>query len=230
MYRSRKLVERFAKEAEDASNLRRLLPGELRKELSDDALQKLRVPQRREVVIAMIDLRGFTELSDTLTANEVADLLLWFRSLVLDATGRHDGVVDKFVGDGALMIFGLHDDPAVASSNALAAFKHINDAVDKRNANRLKDEAAVTIAAGLHSGPALVGAFGDDRRLEFTALGKTVNIASRLEAIAKEKDMRLIASEAVLGRSASFADGLQSLGAVTVRGIGNPIQIVGLTK
>ncbi|WP_415919452.1 adenylate/guanylate cyclase domain-containing protein [Tateyamaria sp. SN6-1] len=230
VYRSRRLVERVAKEVEDASNLRRFLPGELGADLSDDALQKLRVPQRREVVIAMIDLRGFTELSDTLSANEVADFLLWFRSLVLDAAERHNGVVDKFVGDGALIIFGLHEDPADASFNALSAFKVINDAVDRKNENRLKDEAVVAIAAGLHSGPALVGAFGDDRRLEFTALGKTVNIASRLEATAKKNDMRLVASETVVARSNGFADSMQSLGAVTVRGIADPIQIVGLSK
>ncbi len=230
VYRSRKLVERVAKEVEDASNLRRFLPGELGAELSDDALLQLRVPQRREVVIAMIDLRGFTELSDSLSANEVADLLLWFRSLVLDAAEQHNGVVDKFVGDGAMMIFGLHDDPAEASSNGLAALNHIIDAVDQRNANRLTGDTKIDIAAGLHSGPALVGAFGDDRRLEFTALGKTVNIASRLEAVAKENNMQLVASEAVLALSDTFADSLQRLGPVTVRGIANPIQILGLKK
>ncbi|WP_299378255.1 adenylate/guanylate cyclase domain-containing protein [uncultured Tateyamaria sp.] len=230
VYRSRRLVERVAKEVEDASNLRRFLPSELGSDLSDDALQELRVPQRKEVVVAMIDLRGFTELSDTLSANEVADILLWFRSMVLDAAERHNGVVDKFVGDGAMMIFGLHDDPTRASFNALAAFNHISDAVDKRNADRKKGDAEVAIAAGLHSGPTLVGAFGDDRRLEFTALGKTVNIASRLEAIAKENGMRLVASQAVLAESDAFAVSLHSLGPVTVRGIADPIQIVGLKK
>lgn len=228
VYRSRRLVERVAKEVEDASNLRRFLPAELQADLSDDALQKLRIPQRREVVIAMIDLRDFTELSDSLAANEVADLLLWFRSLVLDAAEQHKGVVDKFVGDGAMIIFGLHDGPAQASINALTAFKRIIDGVDKRSAEQPKGRASIAIAAGLHAGPALVGAFGDDRRLEFTALGQTVNIASRLEAIAKENDLRLVASETVLARSDIFADTLQSLGPVTVRGISDPIRAAGL--
>ncbi|MFK7836717.1 MAG: adenylate/guanylate cyclase domain-containing protein [Sulfitobacter sp.] len=230
VYRSRRLVERVAKEVEDSSNLRRFLPGELRIDLSDEALQKLRVPQRREVAIAMIDLRGFTELSDILKANEVADILLWFRSLALDAAERHDGLVDKFVGDGAMMIFGLHDDPADAASKALAAIKHIIDGVNERNAHKSPDSTDIAIAAGLHSGPVLMGVFGDDRRLEFTALGKTVNIASRLESIAKENDLRLVASEAISARSEVFADSFKSLGPVSVRGIGEPIQVFGLKE
>lgn len=224
VYRARSLVERVAREVEDASNLRRFLPGELRDGLSDAALDKLRTPQRRDVAIAMIDLRGFTELSDTLSGRDVADILQWFRSLVLDAAERHDGLVDKFVGDGAMMIFGLSGNAAQANRNAIAAYAFICDAVDRRNA----DGAGVAIAAGLHSGPALVGAFGDDRRLEFTALGKTVNIASRLEAMAKEQDLRLVCSARALEAAGTPEADFEQLGSVAVRGLADPILVAGL--
>jgi adenylate cyclase len=228
VYRSRRLVVRVAQEVEDGDNLRRFLPDGLSSDLSNDALQKLRVPQRKEVAILMVDLRGFTELTDRLDASQIADILLWFRSLVLDAAERHDGLVDKFVGDGAMMIFGLHGDPSKAVANAFEVFNCISDGVAQRNAQRVADVADVRIAGGLHSGPALVGAFGDDRRLEFTALGKTVNIASRFEAIAKEKDKQLVVSVATLTQSKTDQDRFESLGSVAVRGITEPITVAGL--
>ena len=228
VYRSRALVVRVAQEVEDSDNLKRFLPDELNKNLSNDALQKLRLPQRKETAILFIDLRGFTELTDSLDAPEVADILLWFRGLVLDATERHDGLVDKFVGDEAMMIFGLEGDPAKAVANAFAVFRHVNDGVAQRNLNRSEGAAEIAIAAGLHSGPTLVGAFGDDRRLEFTALGKTVNIASRFEAIAKEGGRRLVVSEYSIASGALDRAGFEDLGNVAVRGIAEPIKIAGL--
>ena len=228
VYRSRRLVVRVAKEVEDSDNLRRFLPGELRNDLSNEALQMLRVPQKYEIAILMIDLRGFTEMTDSLEAQDVAEILLWFRSLVLDAAERHVGVVDKFVGDGAMMIFGLNSDRSAAVADAFAAFNFIRDGVEQRNLNRPAGVAEIEIAAGLHSGSALVGAFGDDRRLEFTALGKSVNIASRFEAIAKENDLQLVASKNCLADGEIDQTGFQSLGAVSVRGIAEPIDISGL--
>ena len=225
VYRSRKLVVRVAKEVEDSDNLRRFLPGELHNDLSNEALQKLRTPQRREVAVLMIDLRGFTELTENLEASQVADILLWFRSLVLNAAEQHDGVVDKFVGDGAMMIFGLKGDALLTAHNAFAAFSDIAGGVDQRN---MTQAPGVAIAAGLHAGPALVGAFGDDRRLEFTALGRTVNIASRLEAIAKEKNLKLVASAQTLSDGKIDQDAFERLGPVAVRGIVEPITVTGL--
>jgi adenylate cyclase len=228
VYRSRTLVVRVAQEVEDSDNLKRFLPGELNKSLSNEALQELRLPQRKETAILFIDLRGFTELTDSLEATEVADILLWFRSLVLDATERHGGLVDKFVGDEAMMIFGLEGDPAKAVADAFAVFGHISDGVATRNLSRSTGTAEMAIAGGLHSGPALVGAFGDDRRLEFTALGKTVNIASRFEAIAKEGGLQLVASEDSLKSGALDQADFEDLGEVSIRGIAEPIKIAGL--
>lgn len=228
VYRARRLVFRVAKEVEDSDNLRRFLPGELRSDLSNDALQKLRSPERKHVAIAMIDLRGFTTLTDNLDAAQVADILLWFRSLMLDAAERHDGVVDKFVGDGAMVLFGLNGDPARAETNALTALDEIFEGLDRRNENCPAASPQISIAAGLHSGRALIGAFGDDRRLEFTALGTAVNIASRLESIAKEHDMRLVASADTLLAADITHDHFENMGPVSIRGISEPVVVSGL--
>lgn len=228
VYRSRNLVVRVAKEVEDSDNLRRFLPGELRNDLSNDALQKLRIPQKTDVAILMIDLRGFTELTDKLEATQVADILLWFRSLVLDAAERYDGVVDKFVGDGAMIIFGLNEGPKAAANNAFSAFTRISDGINQQNSTRTANASDIMIAGGLHSGPALVGAFGDDRRLEFTALGQTVNIASRFEATAKERNLRLVVSESTLTDGQVSQAEFERLGPISVRGIADPIGVNGL--
>ena len=223
VYRARRLVFRVAREVEDADNLRRFLPAELGSNLSDDALRDLRTPDRKDVVILMIDLRGFTELTDRLPAPDIAEMLTWFRSLVTDAAEQHAGIVDKFVGDGAMVIFGLHDAPDTAVRNALAGFDDICAALEHKSKATHADQ--VRVAAGLHCGAALVGAFGDNRRLEFTALGKTVNVASRLEAIAKDRDLALVLSGACISTGELDPAAFEILGDVQVRGIAEPIQI-----
>lgn len=241
VFRARRLVIRVAREVEDADNLRRFLPAELRDDLSNEALERLRTPERKQVAIAMIDLRGFTELTDTLPAAQVAEILLWFRGLVLDAAERHGGVVDKFIGDGAMMIFGLNGGAQQAAAAALAAFDDICTGLDARNrqgGGTAKDEDGggapkIAIASGLHCGPALIGAFGDARRLEFTALGTSVNIASRLEAIAKDHDMRLVVSAHALQMAQTGGhqspQGFAPLGTVSIRGIAEPVEVLGRT-
>ncbi len=167
-------------------------------------------------------------MTETLGAHQVADILSWFRSLVIDAAERHRGIVDKFVGDGAMLIFERNSATPDPIANALAAFHHVSDGVDQKNSDGDSASKAIDIAAGLHVGPALIGAFGDDRRLEFTALGTTVNVASRLEAFAKERDLRLVVSHPSLKAEGRDRSGFHDLGEISVRGLSEPIRVLGL--
>lgn len=227
VYRSRRLALRVAKEVEDAENLRRFLPDELRANLSDQALAELREPKTRRIVVVMIDLRGFTELTDQLDTGRIARLLSRFRSSVIDAVERRGGVVDKFIGDGAMMIFGLHGDIGAAVADGYAAIEEILASLQTMNESGSDEAPPLRIAVGLHAGPALVGAFGDDRRLEFTALGKTVNVASRLESLAKERDIDVVVSRAAWDLGGLQEHPFQDLGAVSVRGIADPVGVLG---
>ncbi|MEL7100866.1 MAG: adenylate/guanylate cyclase domain-containing protein [Pseudomonadota bacterium] len=216
VYRARRLVWDVAREVEASETLRRFLPGELSARLSDAALEDLRKPARQEITVLMIDLRGFTALTEKLGAEEVAGVLSRFRAAVLDGAARRGGVVDKFVGDGAMVIFGLNEDGTGARA-ALDAWADIRSALDAEG---------LQSAAGLHAGPALVGAFGDDRRLEFTALGQTVNIASRLEGLAKEHGFALTLASGVAAEA--MLDGTEEVGDVSARGVAAPLAVVGM--
>lgn len=230
VYRSRRLVLRVAKEVEDADNLRRFLPGELSADLSDEALRDLRTPQRRDVAILMMDLRGFTEMTETLGASQVAEVLTWFRSLVIDAAGKHHGIVDKFVGDSAMLIFDRRTSPETSVSDAIAAFHSVMTGINHRNRNKGPNSDPIDVAAGIHRGTALIGAFGDDRRLEFTALGTTVNVASRLEAYAKKRNLQLVISSASIDASDQSFDQFTDLGEISVKGLLEPMGVLGLLR
>lgn len=227
VYRSRRLALRIASEVEDAENLRRFLPDELRTNLSDQALADLREPQTRDIVIVMIDLRGFTELTDRLNADQIADLLSRFRSLVIDAAERHSGVVDKFVGDGAMMIFGLHRNLGAAVADGYAAIEDMLVNIRMIGESDAGEAPRLSVAVGLHAGPALVGAFGDERRLEFTALGTTVNVASRLESVAKERDINVVISRKAWEIGGLPEGPFEDLGAISVRGVVQPVGALG---
>lgn len=228
VYRSRRLVLRVAKEVEDADNLRRFLPGELSADLSDEALRDLRTPQKRNVAILMMDLRRFTEMTETLGASQVAEVLTWFRSLVIDAAEQHHGIVDKFVGDSAMLIFDRQNSPEKSVSDALAAFHCVMKGINHRNRNKGLNSNPIDVAAGIHRGTALVGAFGDDRRLEFTALGTPVNVASRFESYAKKQNLQLVISNSSVDADDQNFDEFIDLGEIPVRGLSEPIRVLGL--
>ena len=213
IFRSRRLMEKVALEAEELENQRRFLPTEISSNLTDDELLSLREGRQSDVVVMFADIRDFTALSEKMGTRETVDYLTQFRSLILDVAGEYDGVVDKFIGDGALIIFGLNSELPEASHNALSAGSEL---LSKTNAVG----SGVQIALAAHAGPAIVGAIGDDRRLEFTVTGDVVNIASRLETMAKETASGFVFSE-IVAESAKEVRGGHSfikLGSRKIRG------------
>ena len=176
----------------------------------------------------MMDLRGFTEMTETLGASQVADVLTWFRGLVIDAAEKHGGIVDKFVGDSAMLIFDRKHAPETSAPDAIAAFQSVMTGLDHRNRSREANSHPIDAAAGIHRGAALIGAFGGDRRLEFTALGTTVNVASRLEDYAKAKNLQLVISSSSIDVSDQNFHQFTDLGEIAVNGLSEPISVLGL--
>ena len=150
--------------------------------------------EQREVAVLFVDLVGSTELATRWSATDVVSLLNRFFTIVVDTVDGHGGWVNKFEGDAALCIFGapLPDDGC--ASNALAAARTLRE--------RLRVElpgadAGVAVSAGL----AVAGNVGAENRFEYTVIGDPVNEAARLCELAKRRDGRLLASEAVLDRA-----------------------------
>jgi len=156
----------------------------------------------REVAVLFVDLRGFTRISEGRLPYDIVHLLnRYFKTMgsAIDGAGGH---VDKVVGDGIMALFGLATDPATASRQALRAVKAMGEALDGLNQEFAGDLAQpLRMAVGLHQGTAIVGELGYGASTALTAIGDAVNVASRLEGVAKDHDVELAVSAAVLDRA-----------------------------
>jgi adenylate cyclase len=151
------------------------------------------------VAILFADIRGFTSISEGKLPYDVVFLLnRYFRATgqAIEAAG---GRVDKFIGDGVMAIFGLTGDPRTACRQALDAARRMALALDDLNEAMSGDlDLPLRIGIGLHAGPAIVGEMGYERAAQITAIGDTVNTASRLEALTKEFGVELVVSQELL--------------------------------
>lgn len=172
-------------------------------------------------VIMFADMRGFTALSATMSANETVALLNRYFDCVVPAVEQGGGEVLKYLGDGVLAIFSCTDPTGrrAAGERALAAARAIVDAVDADRA--AADEAErFNVKLALHFGEVGYGNVGSGARLDFTVVGAGVNLASRIADLAGTLGHRIVVSSA-------FADlfggkGFAPLGAHTLRGIAGP--------
>jgi adenylate cyclase len=152
----------------------------------------------REASVLFVDLAGSTALAATRPPTEVVDLLNRFFAVVVEEITRHRGLVNKFIGDAALAVFGAPLPVPDHATRALAAARAI--------AERLPVEVPDVVAGiGVATGPVVAGNIGHHSRFEYTVIGDPVNEAARLTELAKQEPGRLVASATVLG-SATAAE------------------------
>jgi class 3 adenylate cyclase len=152
----------------------------------------------REVTILFVDVRGFTRLSEGLKARDVVALLNDVFQLVSDGILKRGGTLDKFIGDSVMAYFGAPIPSADHAVQAVSAAVDIMRANAARNRTLPPGEHAVELGIGIHTGPVVVGNIGSDRRTDFTAIGDAVNVAARLEKLAKPSE--ILVTEAVQRR------------------------------
>lgn len=178
------------------------------------------VGEGRKLVVCVLfsDIRGFTSLSEHLPAEAVVALLNRYFARMTQVVHRHDGTVDKFIGDGLMAFFGapnLLENPA---RHAFAAARAMLPALEQLNAELAAEgRAPLAIGVGLHLGEAVIGHIGSAERNAYTAIGDTVNTASRLESLSKELGYPVLCSEAV-ARALGDAAGLDPLGHQALKG------------
>lgn len=198
------------REAARRAALSRFLPAELAPLLERGGSMEqgggLRLGERRHAAIAFVDMRGSTTIAERADPETVAVLITGFRRCVAQAARETGGLIDKFMGDGALVVFGVPEVRADAAAGALAFAGRLEALVEVWNAASAHDP--VRIGIGVHCGEVFVGVVGDDDRLEFTVLGDAVNVAARLEQATKTFGTTTLVSQAALDAArASDASG-----------------------
>ena len=198
--------------------------------LSPRELLRFRSPPilgtERNVAVLFADLRDFTRLTEHRLPFDVVYLLnRYFRGMG-EAVQAAGGLVDKFVGDGVMALFGTEDgDLRAACLRGLDAARRMSIALEALNGNGVEAELGekLRIGIGLHAGPAIVGEMGYGRAAGLTAIGDTVNTASRLEAACKELACEMVVSEAVL--AAAGAGDVGKAHELAVRGRSVPLRV-----
>jgi adenylate cyclase len=143
--------------------------------------------EEREVTVLFADIRGFTRYSHAHSAREVVELLNAYLEEVVPIVERHGGMVDKYIGDGVMALFGAPDDrPDHVERAVRAAVEMVERTHELRKKWVKHDFSDFRIGVGIQTGPALVGTVGSRRRLDYTAIGDTVNTAARIESANKE--------------------------------------------
>jgi len=174
--------------------------------------------EEREVTLLFSDVRGFTTMSEAMKPHDVVRVLNSYFERMVDAVFEHEGMLDKFIGDGLMAVFGAprsHEDHAMHAVKCALEMRRmlveVNAMLKKQNLPEL------AIGIGLHTGRVVVGNIGSTKRMEYTAIGDAVNLAARLESQTKDQGVDILISEATYERVSTRVIA-EPLGSVKVKG------------
>ena len=178
--------ERLAREEVARANYSRFLPEYVVKQMLENPDSFKLGGSSQTITILFADIRGFTRMSEHAPPEKIVNLLNRYFSAMTEIIFAHGGTLDKYLGDGLMALFGAPTATPDDASNALNAAVAMQRRLLGIN-RELRDEglAEIGVGMGLHTGEAIVGYIGSDRRSEYTAIGDTVNTSSRLESNAR---------------------------------------------
>jgi adenylate cyclase len=180
----------------------------------------------REACVMFLDIRDFSKLAADKTPQEVMLYLNTLFGELIDVVNAHRGIVNKFLGDGFMAVFGAPADDEEKVPHALNAALGILDRIEALNREGRIPPTRVGI--GLHSGTLVTGNVGTRERKEYTLIGETVNVAARIEQATRQFDASLLVSEAIWTRLQTPPAGAVDLGPVELRGQGRPVRLIRL--
>ena len=200
----------------------RYVAREVVEEILKDPEHLVLTGERREVTVLFCDVRGFTPMSERLSPEEVV-LLNDFYTLMIETTFKHDGTLDKFLGDAVMAIFGAplpHPDHSVRAVLTALAMQEGIGGLNEKRARQGKE--GVTIGIGVSAGEAVAGTVGTEDRMEYTVIGDSVNLAARLESNAKPG--QILISHRTWEKVHHVVDA-RALGAIKVKGKEEEVEV-----
>ncbi len=198
---------RLTREERERARLRQIFGRYVSEDVVENLLASGKQPdlggEAFTVTVLFSDIRNFTSMSESLTPHEVVEMLNTYFSRVCEPILAQGGTVDKFIGDAVMAVFGSpapHPDHARRALRAALTMaekaREFHAWMERRFSNRGLSDFCIGI--GVHTGVAVVGNIGSPQRFEFTAIGDTVNIASRLEGLTKELGWTIVASSGTI--------------------------------
>lgn len=179
----------------------------------------------KEVTVFFSDIRGFTSFSESRTPEEVVGMLNEYFAIMVKIIQQNHGIVDKFIGDAIMAVWGAPKTSARDAQNAVRACIEMRKSLAELNTKRKsKGQPPIMIGMGLHTGPAISGTIGSDDRMEYTVIGDTVNMTSRIESSTKAFGTDLLISEAT-AKTVEKEFALEKAGAAEVKGKSEPLNL-----
>ncbi|MBB3656531.1 adenylate cyclase [Rhizobium sp. BK650] len=173
---------------------------------------------RQDVTVLFTDIRDFTSISEQHSPEEVVDTLSAYFELLNTTAERHGGTVVQYLGDSIFVMWNAPVEDADHAEHGCRCALAMKGAVDELNAeNRQNGRPELVTRFGLHTGPAVVGSFGAISRQQYTAMGDTINVASRLEGLNKDYDTSILVSAAIREAVGDCFE-MRSLGLVQLKG------------
>lgn len=192
--------------------------------LKDPAAVKLG-GEEKEVTVLFSDIRGFTTLSEKMAPQELVRALNRYFSRMSEQIIAHRGVLDKYIGDAIMAFWGAPLEDSEQADHALeAAFGMARELEALNRELRVLGDPEIKIGIGLYTGPAVAGNIGSEFRFNYTIIGDTVNVASRLEGLTKEYQTTLIIGESTKNKIKKDTP-FTFLGETTVKGRKEPVRI-----
>ncbi|RDH76053.1 adenylate/guanylate cyclase domain-containing protein [Mycolicibacterium moriokaense] len=180
--------------------------------------------ERREVTVMFVDIRDFTPYAEANTAEDTVARLNALFEIMVPAVVEAGGHVNKFLGDGALAVFGAPNDLDDHADAAVTAAVKIHRLVEERFDGELR------IGVGINTGPVIAGTIGGGSKLEFTLIGDAVNVAARVEQLTKATGDRILLTRQVVDALTSPSLGLVDRGVHALKGKAAGVQVFGLSR
>lgn len=214
----------LAREIEIRHDLSRYMPAEVVERVVRREQDMALGGQRRDITVMFMDVVAFTPLTEKLDAEAIVELLNHLFTMSTEIVFRHEGTVDKFIGDSMMAFWGAPTDCPDHAERAVGAAEEILSWLEAANQHfRERYDCAVRLAIGINSGPCVVGNIGSDRRMEYTAIGEVVNLAARLEAIARPQQILVSERTRELAEEGGFE--FASMGSKQIAGRERPVKL-----
>jgi adenylate cyclase len=183
---------------------------------------------RREATMLFSDVRGFTSMSEKLTAHEVVEILNEYLTQMVDVVLLHDGTLDKFVGDAVMAVFGSPMDQSDAELRAVSTAWYMHLRHEALKEKWVRDgKVPFEIGIGVNTGEVVAGNMGSPQRMEFTVIGDNVNLAARLESATKDAGAKILLSGSTVERVKEFVT-VKALDPIKMKGKAEPVPVFAL--